>query len=108
MRRTLAAACVMTAALACATAKREPVAAGVDANGRPLPVQGNNEGKGVSLTGEHAYDDRYDPSGWSGKTAPTSFGGGPTAPAPAPSPSAAPLPPSKELDTSPPSKELQF
>lgn len=123
MRLTIVAAA--TVAIACGAGTKPGRTAAFDAKGRPLPVASNHEGHGVSITGEHAYDDRHDPSGWSGKTAPSAVGGGPSpAPSPAPSappsaapkqtstpaaaPSANPLPPSKELDTTPPSKELQF
>jgi len=111
MRLTIVA--LATAALACGAGTRTGDRAAFDAKGRPLPVARDHEGRGVSITGEHAYDDRHDPSGWSGKTAPTAVGGGPSAApkqtsTPAAAPSANPLPPSKELDTTPPPKELQF
>jgi hypothetical protein len=81
------------------------------------PIATTDHGKGISLTGGGAYGDRHDPSGWTGvSTPPTAVGGGPK---PQPSVSAEPpkaqppptptiMPPSKELDTAPPAKDLQF
>lgn len=98
------------------------------------PIARDAAGKGVSLTGEKSYDERHDPSGWSGSTkspepssgsSPSGTGGGPSvepakpeiavpkpsAPPPPKSTPAKPttkLPESKELDTTPPPKDLQF
>jgi hypothetical protein len=119
MKLRFAAAVLSALAMACGTTGSKAGKTALDAQGRPLPVASGDEGHGVSLTGEHAYDDRQDPSGWSGKTG--GIGGGPapessakpavSAPPPAPSTAPSALPPSKELDVSPPSppsKELQF
>ncbi len=53
-----------------------------------VPVSAADERKGVSLTGDHPYDEEHDPSGWGGKSElPGAVGGGPVAtPVPTPAP----------------------
>jgi hypothetical protein len=101
--RTIAMLCL------CVWSCASPKTTAVDARTGSTPIAREHEGKGVSLTGTGAYGESHDPSGWSGPSHPTAIGGGPfpkpTASASAPAP---PMPPSKELDVAPPSKDLQF
>lgn len=105
MKLRFAAFVIAAAAVGCGGGGTSKGKTAFDAKGRPLPVARDAEGRGVSLTGEHAYDDRHDSSGWSGKTAlPGAVAGGggvgggpkpessasPAVIAPAPAPAAAP------------------